>query len=158
MNNELKIDELNELIEFHEESIERIDVYIPSENAKKLIKEIKEDIKDLKKLISDIKLSNFIYSNVEDDSEYDYEDDSTDSNFDDEIDEKKADGILDILIKEAIESKDPYISPSLVEDIHNAVKKEFPNSKSTLKNLESERKMEQEVKKVIEEYITKNDK
>ena len=30
MNNELKIDELNELIEFHEESIERIDVYIPS--------------------------------------------------------------------------------------------------------------------------------
>ena len=130
MTNELKIDELNELIEFHEESIERIYVYVPSKHAKKLIKEIQADIRTLKREIKLLEKKN----------------------------EKKRDGILDILIKEATESKDPYISPTLVKDIHNAVKKEFPNSKSTLKNLESERKMEQEVKKVIEEHITKNDK
>jgi uncharacterized protein YdhG (YjbR/CyaY superfamily) len=126
MDNDLKIDELNDLIEFHEESIERIYVYVPSKHAEKLIKEIQADIRSLKR---EIKLL-----------------------------EKKEDRILNILIKKATESKDPYISPSLVKDIHNAVKQEFPNSKSTLKNLESERKMEQEVKKVIEEYITKNDK
>jgi hypothetical protein len=125
MDNDLKIDELNELIEFHEESIERIYVYVPSKHAEKLIKEIQADIKSLKR---EIKLL-----------------------------EKKEDRILNILIKQATESKDPYISPSLVKDIHNAVKQEFPNSKSTLKNLELERKMEQEVKKVVEEHITKND-
>jgi hypothetical protein len=51
MDNDLNIDELNDLIEFHEESIERIYVYVPSENAEKLIKEIQADIRSLKKEI-----------------------------------------------------------------------------------------------------------